>query len=307
MLHSGDWYDTWAVDLYARVEGIILAVETRPVREIRDPGGFRVAMVGDSTMRMQTDGLFALISSMRTSDGKLRCSCTTYREPCLCFNSGEGSNDTIVLRIDYYKEADHCFATKVEADFVYFGCGLHILHHHPSRPVSEVRLQRWTQYEKNLENAVKAYRSSVKPRSTYLGEAFMSTHSMLLEKLEDPMHGDILQFMQRDSLTLAACYSKVEEVATSLDQTELEVPAKDICTRGYFADECIVDLNKRGKAAMARLGVPVVPAYEITVNQAWATEQKDGRHYHSLVPQELAHFLGIISTALKEEKLASGY
>ena len=46
---------------------------------------------------------------------------------------------------------------------------------------------------------------------------------------------------------------------------------------GYFADECVVALNKRGKEMMRRLGVPIVPSYEITLNQPWATPKADGR------------------------------
>lgn len=36
-----------------------------------------------------------------------------------------------------------CVDRVVMADFVYFGCGLHIVHHHPSRPITKVMLQRY--------------------------------------------------------------------------------------------------------------------------------------------------------------------
>lgn len=39
----------------------------------------------------------------------------------------------------------------------------------------------------------------------------------------------------------------------------------------------MVELNIRAEAAMKRLGVSVMPAYEITRGQAWATPRGDGR------------------------------
>lgn len=52
---------------------------------------------------------------------------------------------------------------------------------------------------------------------------------------------------------------------------------------GYFADESVVDLNNRAKAVMKRVNVPIVPSYEITINQDWATESMDGRWVHSML------------------------
>ncbi|CAM9899717.1 unnamed protein product [Ascophyllum nodosum] len=313
VLHSSDWYDTWTLGLLERIEDLFLALETRPVQSVPSPGlrttssrSFQVAMIGDSTMRLQTDGLYTILSSIITTTGERPCQCTTHREPCLCSGYGESKDDSIVLRIDYYKVAEDCLAREVVADFVYFGCGLHILHHHPSRPLSKILLESWTQYERNLENVVLAYRSSGRARGGYLGEAFMSTHAFVIDKLEDPMLGDILAYVQRDEFTLSQCYEKVDELKYALDESLFEIPAEDICTRGYFADECIVALNMRGKAVMRRLAVPIVPAYEITLNQHWATAKRDGRHYVPLIPHELADFLGIINMALREEKLLSG-
>ena len=52
---------------------------------------------------------------------------------------------------------------------------------------------------------------------------------------------------------------------------------------GCFTDESVVDLNQRGKAVMKRLGVPMVPSYEITMDQYWATVQTDGRWVHGMI------------------------
>lgn len=46
---------------------------------------------------------------------------------------------------------------------------------------------------------------------------------------------------------------------------------------GYFGERPTVELNIRAEAVMARLGVTVVPAYDITWGQEWATPHKDGR------------------------------
>ena len=60
-----------------------------------------------------------------------------------------------------------------------------------------------------------AYRSSGRARGGYLGEAFMSTHAFVIDKLEDPMLGDILAYVQRDEFTLSQCYEKVSSTCGS--------------------------------------------------------------------------------------------
>ena len=75
-----------------------------------------------------------------------------------------------------------------------------------------VPFRSWTQYERILENGVLAYRSSGSARGGYLGEAFMSTHSILIEKLEDPMLGEILAYARGDDMALSQCYEKVSNL-----------------------------------------------------------------------------------------------
>lgn len=74
---------------------------------------------------------------------------------------------------------------------------------------SHPSIRRWTQYEKTLEDAVHAYRTSGRHRNGYLGEAFMTTHTILLEQLEDPMLGHVLQYVHRNKTTLEGCYKRV--------------------------------------------------------------------------------------------------
>lgn len=64
-------------------------------------------------------------------------------------------------------------------------------------------------YEGYLEKAVEAYRSNGMQRGGYLGEAFMNTHSFLVEKLVDPMLSHIRAYERQDSEALAPCYNKV--------------------------------------------------------------------------------------------------
>lgn len=63
----------------------------------------------------------------------------------------------------------------------------------------------------------------------------------------------------------------------------MPIPFLRVTLIGYFEDESVVDLNKRAKAVMNRVNVPIVPAYEITINQYWATERMDGRWVHSIL------------------------
>lgn len=64
-------------------------------------------------------------------------------------------------------------------------------------------------YERYLEKAVQAYRSNGRQRKGYLGEAFMNTHSFLVDKLTDPMLSSIRAYERQDSDALAPCYNKV--------------------------------------------------------------------------------------------------
>ena len=63
-----------------------------------------------------------------------------------------------------------------------------------------------------MENAVLAYRASGSARGGYLGEAFMSTHSILIEKIEDPMLEEILAYARGDDMLLSQCYEKVSNL-----------------------------------------------------------------------------------------------
>ena len=46
---------------------------------------------------------------------------------------------------------------------------------------------------------------------------------------------------------------------------------------GCFTDSGVVDLNRRAEKVMNELGVPILPAYDITRGQSWATAMRDGR------------------------------
>lgn len=45
---------------------------------------------------------------------------------------------------------------------------------------------------------------------------------------------------------------------------------------------------------MERLGVPIVAADLIVKDQAWATPNRDGRHYQQLVPVEVWELFGAL-------------
>ncbi|CAN0141774.1 unnamed protein product [Ascophyllum nodosum] len=265
---------------------------------------FSVLMLGDSTMRMQADVLLILLATRRTGDDKRQCKCQRFPFLCRCLGVRDDRNGTVVLQIEHQAVSEECVNTSVSADFVYFGCGLHILQLEPERPVYGLILDRWIHYERHLEEAVMAYRSSGEQRKGYVGEAFTTTNNFLVDKLVDPMLSHIRGYERQDSEVLAPCYNKVKGIRLIHPDWEIEVLPEEICTRGYFGEDGVVDLNMRAEAAMMRLGVPVIPSYEITRGQAWATASGDGRHYPGLAPVELSHFLAKLNVALRRKKLA---
>lgn len=63
----------------------------------------------------------------------------------------------------------------------------------------------------------------------------MTTHSFMVEKLENPKLGKILNFVNRDEKTLAACYEKVFQ--HSLSETSSYCFKYTSCG-GYLCHSC---------------------------------------------------------------------
>lgn len=89
-----------------------------------------------------------------------------------------------------------------------------------------------------------AYRSNNGNRRNYLGEAFMTTHSFLEEKLVDPMLGHVLQYANNDSDVVASCYRKVsrgrkgERASTAVVVLPALTKLMPVCwPRGHFRSD----------------------------------------------------------------------
>lgn len=326
-----DWYIAWRILLQNQTDRLFLALEKRTrahkseklgggvTLEIDsdDRRGFKIHVVGDSTMRMQANVLSWILSQRTTADGRKQC--ITYGDggdpnmvDMRCTGPDRGVNkfgnppkgEGFVLSLEYTKEFDSCVAPSVDADFVYFGCGMHFLQIDPDRRVSSGHLDIWVHYERLLEEAVTFYRSGGGSTANRIpmGEAFMTTHSFALDRLDGEYAIRVQEYEDGYEPTLASCRETANNQTLRHEDWPNEFEPEEICTLGIFSQSGVFNLNQRAEDVMDRLGVPVVQGYDITGGQSWATPPRDGRHYPALIPMEVSALLSEITTALRRER-----
>eukprot|EP00904_Undaria_pinnatifida_P002927 jgi/Undpi1/12635/HiC_scaffold_6.g02303.m1 len=321
-----DWYTAWRIVLHNQVDRLFAAVEKRSAtltegsgasssspRLITDDGlGFKIHVVGDSTMRMQANVLAWILLERITLDGKKQCKISPSGVT-MCTGAAEGIDANgnpperkgFALSLQYTKVNNGCVSEAVDADFVYFGCGLHLLQLIPDIPPTASPLDAWMHYERLLEEAVSFYRSGggIEEKRVPVGEAFMTTHSFAVDVLNNEYAVRVREYEERNETLLTTC----REAANNVELTEHEdwpneYEPEDICTRGILDESGVVYLNDRAEEVMDRLGVPIVRGYDITEGQSWATRPADGRHYPVLIPLELSAMMSEVSTALRRER-----
>ncbi|CAM9449655.1 unnamed protein product [Choristocarpus tenellus] len=310
------WFDGWNITLNKHLDDLVLLAEQRQMRAdalmlemetSENPslhgsvGGsagdaaLTLMFVGDSTIKMQAQALGLFAMERVAQDGTPQCSFDPRSVIIHCGSQATGvvGGDNL-MHISFKRVWGTCVDVNAEADFVYFGCGLHLLQLIPARPLeSPAALDRWLHYEDYLENATNAYRALNSKRVGYLGEAFMTTHALHEGSMTGTYPRGVSLYRKRDPTCINTCIRVIKGVRLYSKPKDGGLSPADICTQGVFNNDGVISLNKRASEVMDRLMVPMVPSYKIVEGQGWATF--DAVHYEWLVPLELSHVCLIIS------------
>eukprot|EP00904_Undaria_pinnatifida_P002299 jgi/Undpi1/1206/HiC_scaffold_105.g14120.m1 len=151
------WFDAWKLVLHNQIDGLFSAIAQRPENSTgtgahSEPSlntwkegerEFKIAIVGDSTMRMQTMALAWLMiqrEELTCGEDPLDLGCANAQT----INTDDGilssESPGMSISVKYVKTIESCQGESVEADFVYFGCGLRLLQLIPDREESAAAL-----------------------------------------------------------------------------------------------------------------------------------------------------------------------
>ncbi|CAM9909490.1 unnamed protein product [Ectocarpus sp. 4 AP-2014] len=223
------WFTTWRILLQVQVDGLLAAVEeysaalrtanssAKTPMDNQDGRGFRIVVVGDSTMRMQAEMMSYLLSSRRMNDGREQCETRVVEGDVAyarCKGNPPSSNDEgDIFSMEYVKNWNSCVVDEIDADFVYFGCGLHLLQLIPARTQEWRNLDTWVHYERLLEEAVLFYRSGGvrmdEPAREPIGIAFFTTHSIFDSALGGRYASLAREYRDKDPDLMAECRETV--------------------------------------------------------------------------------------------------
>ncbi|CAN0256673.1 unnamed protein product [Pylaiella littoralis] len=331
---GNSWFDSWNHVIQAKLDVVASIAEEREHTETEP---YRVLMVGDSTMSHQ----FGVICSfMGEREGRRY----DPEEPqlgtpgcCTDTLSEEGGGRGLCFEFDKFRFVDPKRPEQTTAvDAYYFGSGLHLLHMYPhwpkSNPMEPLRIQSWLNYENLLEGVVQAVRTKNGPD---VKVAFMTNH-VIADQLFTGEYSDIrdaYRVGEGNATIRAECQREnnvqVRQAAVGnpgnfeysdwrgeLNITEYITTneGEGLFTVDAYCEEALLDrrgslqLSRRARQVMFRLGVPVVDAARIVEGQAWASKVDDGRHFRKIVPIEVIELLDMLGAppppaALPEREL----
>eukprot|EP00903_Cladosiphon_okamuranus_P010026 g9508.t1 len=321
------WFSRWDAMVQPRIDQLIAAIAaSETLTSTRggegNPGDnaepFRVALVGDSTMMMQSGVICAFLAERpgRRFDpaehNEECCVDTLPRQevpaeqpgevegPAPAFQAGGGRG--LCFRDAFQRYADPPeWEALGSPDVVYFGSGLHFLHMcGPGKFLEAKRVQGWLNYERDLEKAVQMYRAGGGNGGVRV--VFMASHTV-----EDSVYGgdflDVLEaYRANDTDFIDICERQMTDRMVGNATGPEEYGRAAYCRHAMLDRNGSEVLNRRSRPVMERLGVPIVPGDLISKDQAWATPNHDGRHYQQLVPVEVWELFG----ALVAPDLAGG-
>ncbi|CAN0083842.1 unnamed protein product [Ectocarpus sp. 6 AP-2014] len=310
------WFDSWNKFMQAKLDLLASIAEEREDTETEP---FRVLMIGDSTMSHQFG---AICGFMGEREGRRFDPEVTQRgAPGCCMDTlpkedgGEGGGGRgLCFQYDQFRFLDPKRPDRTSVDAYYFGSGLHLLHMYPHwpemHPMEPLRVQSWLNYESLLEGVVEGVRVK---NGQDVKVAFMTNHAIADELFtgeykeiraayrEGEGNATIRAECQReDNVQVRAAsvgnpadfsYSDWHgkpDIAEYITHPE----GQGLFTVDTYCEEAILDrrgslqMSRRARPVMSRLGVPLVDAAKIVEGQGWASHVNDGRHFHKLVPIE---------------------
>ncbi|CAM9179910.1 unnamed protein product [Ectocarpus sp. 12 AP-2014] len=317
------WFEPWNHVMQAKLDVLAALVENQQGGRREKP--FRVLMVGDSTMRHQYGALCGFMGEREGRRYNPRRA--QYGHPGCCMDTlrkEEGGGRGLCFQLDQLRFLDPKRAGETSVDAYYFGSGLHLLHmlpHWPEmNPMEPLRVQSWLNYESLLEGVVQAVR---KNSGQNVKVIFMTNHAIADELFEgvyklvraayregegnatiraECQHQNNTQVKQAASVNNThGNYSYSDWHGTpDLAEYMIHPEGHGLFTVDTYCEEAVLDrrgslqLSRRARPVMTRLGVPLVDAARIVEGQGWASIPGDGRHFHKIVPIEVAELLSVL-------------
>ncbi|CAN0256736.1 unnamed protein product [Pylaiella littoralis] len=318
---GNSWFDSWNHVVQAKFDVLASIAEEREHTETEP---YRVLMVGDSTMGHQFGAVCGFMGErggrrydpeVRASQKKNGCCMDTLSEE-------EGGGRGLCFEYDKFRFVDPKRPEETTVDAYYFGSGLHLLHMYPHwpelNPMEPLRIQSWLNYENLLEGVVQAVRTKNGPD---VKVAFMTNH-VIADQLfagEYKEIRDAYRVGEGNATIRAECQGEnnvqVRQAAVgnpgdfdyndwhgypNITEFITTHEGEGLFTVGTYCEEAMLDrrgslqLSRRARPVMSRLEVPIVDAARIVEGQAWASKIHDGRHYHKIVPMEVAELLSVL-------------
>ncbi|CAM9373258.1 unnamed protein product [Ectocarpus sp. 12 AP-2014] len=328
------WFKPWNHVMQAKLDVLAALVENQQGGRREKP--FRVLMVGDSTMRHQYGALYGFMGEREGRRYNPRRA--QYGHPGCCMDTlrkEEGGGRGLCFQLDQLRFLDPKRAGETSVDAYYFGSGLHLLHmlpHWPEmNPMEPLRVQSWLNYESLLEGVVQAVR---KNSGQNVKVIFMTNHAIADELFEgvykliraayregegnatiraECQHQNNTQVKQAASVNNThGNYSYSDWHGTpDLAEYMIHPEGHGLFTVDTYCEEAVLDrrgslqLSRRARPVMSRLGVPLVDAARIVEGQGWASIPGDGRHFHKIVPIEVAELLSVLGAPQPPPSLPS--
>ncbi|CAM9288249.1 unnamed protein product [Scytosiphon promiscuus] len=314
------WFDPWNPFMQAKLD-VMAAIAEQRGHDKTEP--FRVLMVGDSTMSHQFGAMCAFIGERegRRFDPEY----TQKQSPGCCMDTlpkEEGGGRGLCFEYDYFRFLDPKRPARTSVDVYYFGSGLHLLHMFPRwpefNPMAPLRVQSWLNYESLLEGVVEGAREANGPDAMVV---FNTNHAIADELFEGDYKAihEAYRVGEGNATIRAECQgdnnAKVRAAATA-DPNDFRASdwhaypevakymtypeGQGLFTVDTYCEEAILDrrgslqLSRRARPVMSRLGVPMVDSAKIVEGQGWASSPSDGRHFHKLVPLEVTELLSLL-------------
>eukprot|EP00903_Cladosiphon_okamuranus_P016927 g15603.t1 len=287
---------------------------------------YRVLMAGDSTMSHQFGAICGFMGER--DDRRYDPNEYQYGSPGCCMDTlpdDQGGGRGLCFQFDRFNFLDprRPEGRDPMVDAYYFGSGLHLLHLLPAwpevDPMDPMRTQEWLNYESLLEGVVRAVREKNGPATKVI---FMTNHVVADELYTGDFAAVIAAYRvgEGNSTLRGKCESQVRAASVGspadlvsrykymnwngvpdLDEFMTSAAGEEPFTVDTYCEKALMDrrgslqLSRRAREVMSRLEVPIVDAAAIVEGEAWASKRTDGRHYHPIVPVEVADLLGLLT------------
>ncbi|CAM9845759.1 unnamed protein product [Ectocarpus sp. 12 AP-2014] len=325
------WFEPWNHVMQAKLDVLAAIVEDEQESSSSTSSEkpFRVLMVGDSTMSHQYGAICGFMGEREgrrydpeeAQHGSPGCCMDTLPKE----DEGEGGGGRgLCFEFDQFRFLDPKRAARTSVDAYYFGSGLHLLHMYPRwpdmHPMEPLRVQSWLNYESLLEGVVQAVRYKSGPNVKVV---FMTNHAIADERFhgeykdiraayrEGPGNATIRAECQDQNNTQVKQAASVEDAHGDYSYSDwrgtpdiaeymIYPEGQGLFTVDTYCEEAILDrrgslqLSRRARPVMSRLGVPLVDAARIVEGQGWASNPSDGRHFHKIVPIEVVDLLSVL-------------